>query len=257
MQKTALVLCLILFSSIALARSIESRSITIDMDSSGTGHVVEVYTISLDPTTSDFADYDSTSRQAGSNLGVWQSFLGDIKIAVKGYSNLLISSAKERDFVQLSLQYDVKNLAKVVEQKGRFTVYGIGKDSFNFYDANGLFTIPFKTTLWIKLNKDYQILDTKPIPSLGPYIENNAVNRMGWTGPLPTSEFSVKYQVETAISESFDLNRLIIFFEENPVYGITVLIILALGYIYRKQLWGLISEGFAGEEEIESPRKEL
>jgi hypothetical protein len=258
MRKLALILCLVLLSSVAFARNIESRSITIDIDGKGDGKIVETYTISLETISNDFGAYDLISVEARNDLAKWQTFLSDIDTALKNPQNLLITSVKQRNFAELTLQYDVPNLAEISEQKGRFTAYNVGEKKFTFYDAsNDIFTIPFKTTLWIRLDKDYGILETKPVPSLGPYLENNEVNRYGWSGPLPTSEFLLRYEVETAIAESLDIMKVLALFTDTPVYGITTIIIIVLAYIYRKKLWGIVSEGFAGEEEIESPRRKL
>lgn len=249
---------LFLVSTIS-ARSLESHFITVDLDASGNAVVLESYTMGLEIASNDFTAFDNISAEAKDNIGIWQTFMKDIDISLVGEaSELLITSSKQRNFGQVNLEYKVNNFAKLLEERGRFTVWGITEDLFTFYDAeSGIFTIPSKTTLWVRFDKDYEIVETKPTPSLGPYIEDEVVYRLGWTGPLPTTEFSVKYKAEKGISESFDVMRIFGFFVENPVYGVAVLIIIVLLIIYRKQIIGVVSEGFAGAEEIEPPKKEL
>lgn len=263
-MKRLLVMFLITFSIILFlapainARSLESHFITVDLDVDGNANVQESYTIGLEAATNDFTAFNNISAEAKNNVSVWQIFMKDINISLLGsVSDLLITSSKQRNFGQVNLEYRIEGFAKLLEEKGRFTVWGITGDSFTFYDVkNDIFSIPSKTTLWIRFSKDYEIIETKPLPSLGPYIENNVVYRLGWIGPL-ISEFSVKYRAEKGISESFDIMRLFDFFVENPIYGVAALIIIALVIIYRKQIIGIISEGFAGAEEIEPPKKEL
>lgn len=252
-------ICFLVLLGTVEARSLESHIITVDIDDNGNADVKENYVMFLEEVTGDFSLFEGVSRQAKNDISVWQTFLPIIEInAVGDVEDLLISPFKQRGFGYVNLEYKIPGFSKVVSQQGRFTVMGIDEDEFKFYDeGSGLFTIPSKTTLWIKFNKNSEIIENKPSPTLGPYVADEKKIVMGWTGPSPLSEFSTKYKVERGISESFNITRIFDFFVENPVYGIVVIILIVLIGIYRKQIARLVSEGFAGEEEIESPKKEL
>ena len=74
---------------------------------------------------------------------------------------------------------------------------------------------------------------------------------------MSTSKFSLSYQVEKGISESLSIERIANFLVSNPIYLAALVILIILTLIYRKELKGLISESFAGEEEVIEPKKEL
>lgn len=258
MNRLFAIFLILVLASVVQARSLESHSITINVDDNGNAKIIEVYTIFLDAATNDFTAFDQVSSEAKNNLTAWQTFMRDIDTSMVGFKDVVISSSKQRSFAAVNLEYTSDNFARVAGVRGRFTEFEIPENRFKFYDlTNDILSIPSKTTLWITFSKDYQILETKPTPSLGPYVENNAVYRIGWLGPLPTSDFLVRYQQEKTLSESFDLTRIASFFTDNPIYGIALLIIIGLVVIYRRQIIGLISESFTGEEEIETPKKEL
>ena len=252
-------ICFLVLLGTVEARSLESHVSTIDIDDYGNADVKENYVMFLEEVTGDFSLFEDVSRQAKNDITVWQTFLPIIEInAIGDVEELLISSFKQRGFGYVNLEYKVPGFSKVISQQGRFTIMEIDEDEFKFYNESSVFfTIHSKTTLWIKFNKNFEIIENKPSPTLGPYVADEEKIVMGWTGPSHLNEFSTKYKVERGISESFGMTRILDFFVGNPVYGIVVVILIILIVIYRRQIAGLISEGFAGEEEIEAPKKEL
>lgn len=258
MKKLLVLFCLLLLIPSGLGlKELLKHEIIVNLDAIGGTKVTERFVLSLDKNAYIVFEDLSKSPQAG--VETWNTFLDEIDICVLGErSPVTISTSRigQGQFGnEVKFEYTISDFATFLGGRGRYVRYSIDGNKFKFYDnVSGIFSIPAKTDLWIKLDPNLAGSKiTNAVPE--PYQKEDKTAR--WVGPSTTGTFLINYETEKGIGESFDINRIINLLIETPVYTITILIIIALIIIYRKQIIGLVSESFAGEEEIEMPKREL
>lgn len=266
MKAAALAALALIIVAPALSRELIAEDIKITLDPAGNGDVVEEYRFSLDS-----ADYPAFDRLVGSQaLDEWKAFSPEIGPYVLGDKTSLILSAirdfqRSPNYGMVTLSYRMQGLARKVSETGRTATYGLSAEQFAFYatEARTLY-LPPKATLYVQLNKALSDslkknnVEAEPTPQTS-YMDSDGRKVYVWRGPLTTTVFGLKYSLELGITESLGFERLwqgaYDFFMANPVYGIAVAVILVLAVIYRRQILGLIGEGFVGEETVEAIKK--
>ncbi len=249
----ALAIILLIFAQLGSAKKLISHDISIEVKESNAA-VTERYLLGLNVTEAN--EFDNISKTSASELKAWQEFYDKIKVSLKSYDNLMISSTKiggGQFGYEVKLEYLVENFSPIIEEQGRYETRKIIGKEFVFYDNDtGILVIPVETYLNIKL------LDTTPenIVKLSPTPWISDGTSFKWIGGTYTSDFEIIYKTEKAVSESFGLEQTIKQIITDPIYAGIIIIILVLAMIYRKQLVKIIVESFT-EEEIELPKKEL
>ncbi|RLG21636.1 hypothetical protein DRN74_01905 [Candidatus Micrarchaeota archaeon] len=257
----------------AYAKELIGHNVEIILEENGDAIVTEEYKVDIQ-NTSEFEQLHNLSIIAKNDLNLWKSFLNDIDFYVKGnIEDVSVSTETDPQFgTDIVIQYKVKNLAKISEERPRAVIRVLrGEDFLYYHNETKRFVIPRKNTLEIKISpsKRLEIIGVNPRPD-SEIVEGAKVVKgvltggrlvYIWNKPLLADTFEFKFSVEKTISETFDLQRLatglVAFLIEKPIYSITLLILLVLVIIYRKQIASLVIESFAGEEEISLPKKEL
>ncbi|MFH0986708.1 MAG: hypothetical protein V1911_01525 [Candidatus Micrarchaeota archaeon] len=240
------------------AATLQNHDIYVQVGETGDAAVIENFVLTL--TESEAYSFDKLSER-NAQLEEWTGFSDSIK------TNMLNASAESIEIsttkisggqfgYQVQLKYTASGLAKPVSEAGRIRVYEISKESFSFYNAaQDYFAIPTSSRLTISLPdsiSESDILETVPKP----WTVTNKKTLI-WTGGTYSGDFSIKFQKEMAISESFDINRIMEYLMQNPVYSVVIILFLILAVIYRREITGLITESFAGEEEVLPPKREV
>ncbi|MBI1973318.1 hypothetical protein HYS54_00750, partial [Candidatus Micrarchaeota archaeon] len=90
---------------------------------------------------------------------------------------------------------------------------------------------------------------------LGPFEQEGTIVFLA-NGPLTANDFSLKMKVERTLSESLSIQSIVRFLTQNPVYGAALAALVVLMIVFRKQVFGALSE-IAGEEDIQPPKREV
>lgn len=255
MKKLVLLFCFVLLISPVLGKELLTHDTVININEQGDAEITERFVLSLNEFES--SQFEQLSQLKTMDVSTWNNFYYEINTyAIGEISSMKISTTQISGGQfgnEVRFEYEVAGFATKVEEVGRHETYSIDKEKLRFYDDQALkFILPGTTDLTISLPESSETIELIPEPWI-----TIGENTFRWVAGTFTSEFRVKYQIEKDISESFDIGRIVNYFVDNPLYGIVILIIIALTVIYRKQIFGLISESFAGEGEVEMPKKEL
>lgn len=264
-----ILLVFLLLTAIVFAKSVEDRLITAELDKDGKAHVIEEYTVSF----SNSGEVSEFNALAGTNeLSAWKAFSDVIEPVFFGEKQNLqiVSKTDSLGFGRVLLDYYLPEFAKQANGSGRFTIMGMLPNQFSFYNPeNGVLTVPSKTTIrFVVILPAAELLEVEKYVTasptalfLGPYVDQKAgkVTYM-IRGPASASNFAFSYTIEKGIGE-FDVQKIVdtvyAWAFTNPIYTLVILTIIVLIAVYRREIAGLITESFEGEEEIEFPKKEL
>ena len=254
MKRTLLLIIMLLVPCFSASLLGHETTIAINADNSAT--VTERYSLSLSEPERNL--FDNISNTNVNSLTQWQTFIPQITTYVIGnVSNLRISTSQASGGQfgsEVKLEYTVPNFPTKTGIEGRYEDYAITGDKFKYYDANtSTFNIDISSDLTITLPStiaDSDILSVSPEPWF------SSGKNMRWISGTRSNNFTVQYRKEIAISESFDITRLInTYFFQKPLYGGLITATVLLSIFYRKQIAGLITESFTPEEEIQLPKK--
>lgn len=264
-----ILLVFLLLTAVMFAKSIEDCLITVNLDKSGNAHVIEEYTISFS-NTGEVSEFNSL---AGVNeLSAWKGFSDAIEPTFFGEKQDLhiVSKKDSLGFGKVLLEYMMYGFAKESNGSGRFTVRSMMPNQTVFYNSeSGVLTVPPKTTIQfvVELPKAELIEVDKYVTAsptalfLGPYADQKA-GKVTYIirGPASAPDFIFSYTIEKGIGE-FDIQKIAdtvySWAFTNPIYTLVILTIIVLAAVYRREITGLVTESFAGEEDIELPKKEL
>gem|GEM_PF-4226714 len=246
-----------------LGASVDWNYITINLGNKGEVHVTERMQISFESSGNESKVLEElTSNQ---DFRAWASAVPEIGTHVTEpkepvrLSKGQITTSKESKSLELTLEYDAEPLTPV--KKGRYLKYTFPAERLSFYsNETHTVTLPRQTQLWIKVenSENVKILEKVPDPYWDTYIENNMFKVTGWTGGKTFPDFKFVYEAEEPLTESFTIRdfaeKMFLFLLNNPAYTVSLAVLLAIMLVYRKQIFGLLSEGAVSEEEIEIPR---
>lgn len=250
----------------ALGKELIAEDIKITLDTTGNAAVLEEYRFVLEST--DYPEFDS---RIGSQVPEdWRSFSSGIGPHVLGDRREVAVSAvrdwqRSPNYGVVKIAYKVPGFVKKISETGRLATYGVSAEQFAFYATEGkTLYLPPKVTVYIQLDKGFEEIlrkngiEVEPAPYTS-YTDSEGRGIYLWRGPLTSAVLGLRYSAELGITESLGFERLYQgiyeFFSTNPVYAIAVLIVLVLAVIYRKQILGLVSESFVGEESVETMKK--
>jgi hypothetical protein len=252
-----------------MAASIDSHTIGIDIDANGNAHVTEAYSLNLSDDEALKFDELRNRSSATSEAWMWSNINPEIDMHVLGERSSIVIIAQSEPAHTVTIDYNIPNFARIITEEGRFVTRGIFIGQLAMYDAvSGLMHIPASTTLKIsvaglqvprkELLKDY--FEVRPdIPGADTTLAGDKV-QYTLKGELAIPELTIAFKEEKAIGESWGIERLVRsiggFFMSNMSYNLVLVIIVILVVIYRKEIFGLVTESFGGEQEIEPPRKE-
>ena len=261
-------LCFVLLLSTGLAISGLSvdTMITIDLDKNGNAEITEDSKLTFQWDTA-MEEFNRLKDLGTTDIIVWRNFSENIDVHVLGdRSDLSVFTKQVLGLDHVVLQYNILGFATYVGEIGRSILREVNMDQFSFYNkSSGSLLLPDKTSITVTVedtrkNENQpldEIVETTPAGFfMGPYIQDTKIVVFA-DGPMNLNEFKVQYKVEKGISESWGFESLYLFFVKNPIYGITLLVLIALTVIYRRKVIGVLSESFAGEEDIEMPKREL
>ncbi len=257
-MKARVTLLLLVLLTAGFCVQVEWQDINIKLGEKGSVKVTERIMVSFENETEEAA-FDAMSN--AHDLASWQELVPGLQTHVTGAEEpLIITSGKSGGLGIISLEYPAKSLSP--SREGRYLVYQFPANRLSFYsEEERTLRIPAKTTLAISVpnNDKIKITGLAPTPVIPTYIANGVERVTEWRGPLSTPEFYFKYKVEETLSEAFSLQdfaeQLGRFLVSNPAYTITLAVFLGLIIVYRREIFGLLSEGSVSEEEIELPKE--
>lgn len=269
MKKVALILLVFLLAT-GVAKNLESRVVTIQAGEN-TAQISEEFTISF-LTDAEVKEFENLASAGRNELVAWKNYYSAIEPTITGNKTSLLIAAKKDalGFGHVTIEYYANGVITTAGEAGRMVNKQLNQKRLTFYNAETkTFAIPAKTQLQISINggkaaaaepEKYTTVVPKTL-FLGPYVDvkTNTVTYL-IRGPVSTQDFAVEYQIEKGISE-FNLQKILdsvyTFAFTNPITTLLILTVAILAGIYRQQLAALITESFAGEEEIEQPKKRL
>ncbi|MBI4215088.1 hypothetical protein HY546_03765 [archaeon] len=265
MRLALAILLLVVSSSLAEQAiiNVDSLSIVVSVSRAGDANVTEDYRLS-------FGDDDSFRtylkvRDAGSkDLASWQNLTSKIDQNVIG-SEPVVASQRVGGFEHLVLTYQSANLAQQVVFLGKLAVFQISGSAFKRFSntSTNILSIPERVSLRF-IVEDTRKSREDPVSSffesstpvlLGPYEQQGTVVFFG-NGPFTANDFSLTMRVERTLSESLSLDSLVRFLSYNQAYAMAIAVLAVLAVVFRKQVFGALSE-ITSEEEIQPPKKDL
>ncbi len=266
MKKLTLISFAILFTvliSVGSSVKLYNHKINVNINENNVGEVKETFRLGLDSNNylRKYDEYetdvfDELSSETTENISKWTEFHDDLRTSIdEGVENLSISTSVKQKTHNVIITYNVPEMAELVEEKGRIKTYELDTSLFRFYKEDTGVIIPDNTNLWIDL---YDSLSEESVEISPDPINKFAGHEFHWnTG---TWDIEIRYQKTDPIS-SWTLQGTIKSFKEtfikNPVYGVLLLILIGLAFIYREQIKLLFSEGLASEQEAEKPKRKV
>lgn len=266
MRKLTLISVAVLFAAlIPVGSSVKlyNHKINVDINENNVGEVKETFRLGLDSSNylRKYDEYETEifkelSSETSENISKWTEFHKGLKTSiVNGVENLSVSTSVKQKTHNVILTYKAPEAVELVEEKGRIKKYELNTSVFRFYKENTGLIIPDNTNLWIDL---YDSLSEESVEISPDPINKFAGHEFHWnTG---TWNIKVKYQKTDPIS-SWTLQGTIESFRKtfisNPVYGVMLLILIGLAFIYRNQIKLLFSEGLASEQKAEKPKRKV
>ncbi len=251
-MKKAILLLLIMASAMAL--TITSHDIDITMRADGSGYVVEDFQVRL-----------GEGERAEFELALEAGTPGDIGLVptiVKEHSDInIIPQTTESDIAVVTFQYNVPEIVDTTETKGKQALVGLTEKAFSFYDGHTM-QLPYdpQTTLSVMVPQDI-LLAGDPLPPTGAPTKELGVDgkqylKYTWSyrKPFNTAEFRVIYEKEVSIQSQLSPSVILNEFREkygNPIYIAVAVILLIVVLWYRKEVYIVVQEAFAGEPVIE------
>jgi hypothetical protein len=251
------VIALLVIMPTAFCASQLEHDVLVEINTAGNATVTESFVLNLNENEETL--FDTISQKSTNNLTEWQKLYSDIQPYVLGnITSFQISTSKISGGQfgnEVRLEYTISDFAHKTDTIGRYDYYLINESQFAYYNARiGYFNIGSSdlTIVLPDTDKDTDLLSAKPQP----WVSNN--NNLRWISGTTASTFRIEYKQEIAISESFDLNRLIdTYFIKKPMYGAAIVLVIVFCIFFRKQIISLIGESFYSEGEIKLPKKEI
>ncbi len=227
-----------------------SHDMTVLIPPDGSPVITEDYQIKLGQNeTSRFLEVMNSSDPSSlAEFGTGPSF----KVPIQDFHSSYVLG--ESGFARVTIQYRADVLNKI-EDKGATEVVKLDGSDTVFQKEK--FELPWKPTtqITIQFPRAYRLAS---IPQPRPSLQRIAMipgypgqfNEYVWRGPLTSDKFVLELERPKSVQKQFSLPGLLDELKYslmNPVYLITIGIVLALAVIYRKALIDLLKEVFAEE----------
>ena len=249
MKKTIITLFILsILLTTGISKTLLNHDIIVDVSKQGTATITERFVYGLQG--EEVKQFNNLSITRTNDLKAWHEFDNNINQYVVGNtSGIKISTTtiNQGQFgYEIKLEYSIEQFAKKINTQGRYETYEINGNSFLMQEGQ-VFSLPKNTDLTISLDTSINPEDIiEIIPTPWTIINKQSFK---WISGTYSDTFLIKYKVETSISEGLTPKSILNFFIKKPVYSASILVIILLTIIYRKQLTELISESFIGEEE--------
>ncbi len=260
------VVLLSIFASIGSAIELRSHSVEIRIDEDTTAEVKERFSFRLSGSemvqTTNFTEeeyFNHIVSEAGKNFDVLTELHPDIEIApsVSGERrDMVISTSETYRTHNLVISYETDELIEMIRQEGRINHYRFNTEALRFYEPETeMVRLGDNTNLLIDLPDTIE--EDRLDPPRDPWMVHGG-NEYQWnTGSW---DIDIEYSMVEPIT-SWSPGGIWETFKEmfinDPIYGVILLILIALSVIYRKEIKLLFSEGLVGEEDPKQPREQL
>jgi len=262
----SIVILLSFFASLGRAIELRSHSVEISINEDATAEVQERFSFRLSGSAmvqgtnlTQEEYFNQIVSEAGKNFDKLTELHPDVDIApsvIGERRDIVISTSETYRTHNLVISYETDELINLVREEGRINHYRFNKEALEFYEhGTDMVRLGDNTNLLIDLPETIE--EDRLDPPRDPWMVHGG-NEYQWT--TGTWDIDIEYSVVEPITswspggiwETFkDM------FISDPVYGIILLILIALSVIYRKEIKLLFSEGLVAEEEPKQPREQL
>ena len=252
------IMAVLLLLSVAMAAQVINHDIKISLREDGSAYVEQEYLLRLvsgdKPEFENFIKTDANFRELAP-YGIAKA------VSYPSSEENIVVELTQSDFGVVILQYIIPEIVEPVEKIGKRELTGITENAFTFYDGVTI-SLPYDppTTLLIGIPTTMRLATevTPPAYSVTTGFDANGhkVTYYEWSyrKPFTSSKFRVLYEKEIPLQSQLSFKSMTEEFRGeigNPIYILAGLIMLAIIILYRKEIWHLLTESFAGEPLIE------